>query len=114
LNDSAEVYAKAIQVVDEFSAIITLLWPSPKRPSVGKVYRQDDDSKRQGYLFASMNAVIVAPKMRVRATVVVDGEPQEQQGPTQAQQLLVAPRADRHLQAAILLWALMAASSRGT
>lgn len=104
LTDENHVHALATEVVDEFSAIIGLLWASLERPLVGKVLREDDDGKRKGFVFLSIDAVLADVKMRAQATAGDSGNAKER-GPTQAQQLLAASRRDRHLQAAILLWA---------
>lgn len=102
LNEASQVYEAALQVLDEFSAIITLIWSSLLRPSVGHVYREDDDGTRQAFLFAGGSS---AGRSKARATGAIDGVQQERGAPTQAQHLLAGSRISRHLQVAISLWA---------
>ena len=102
LKDSSQVREAALQAVDEFSAVIALLWSSLQRPSVGHVYRDGDDGKRQTFAFGSATATA---RCKVRATGTVDGVRQERREPTQAQRLLAGSRVNHHLQVAVSLWA---------
>jgi hypothetical protein len=88
-------------VVEEFAAVIALLWPSFRRPSVGPVLREQDDGTRHRFIFvsASMDA-----RAKMRATLTVNDEKPGEQLPTQAQQLLAGSRISPNLTAALSLW----------
>lgn len=104
LDGPSEVLEAATQALDEFSAIIALLWASLQRPSVGNVYREDETGTRKSYAFASFHAS-GRSKVRARSTLTVSGGSPVSRGPTQAQQLLAASRRSTNLQVATLLWA---------
>jgi hypothetical protein len=106
LADPSKVHEAAIAAVDEFSAVITLLWPSLKRPTVGAVYNEDDNGVRRGTQFLDVGCVTVRSKVRATLTVMgPDGEPKSPPAFTQAQTLLAAARSHRRLNVALTLWA---------
>lgn len=96
-----QVYEKALQAVDEFSAVITLLWPSLQRPKVGRVVRENNDATRQASVFLSSS---VTARSKARATLTVDGITEDRRRPTEAQRLLSGSRMDRHARVAVSLW----------
>jgi hypothetical protein len=102
LQEAGQVRERALQAVDEFSAIIAILWPSLQRPKVGTVFREADDGSRAGHVFLSAS---VRGRSKVRATLFVAGTPQEDPGATQGQVLLEGSRSDPHLRMATLIWA---------
>jgi hypothetical protein len=87
--------------VDEFSAIITLLWSSLQRPKLGRVFRENNDGRRQAFVLLSGSAT---GRSKVRATLTGDGRKEDRQRPTQAQILLSGSRMDSHLRVAVSLW----------
>jgi hypothetical protein len=106
LADAGGVHEAAIAAVDEFSAIITLLWPSLQRPTVGVVYSEDDAGVRRGTHFLATGRVTVRAKARATLTAIgPDGEPMPPPPFTQAQALLAASRSHRRLNVALTLWA---------
>jgi hypothetical protein len=101
--DSADsVRNLAIEVLDQFAAVISLLWQSLRKPTVGDVYRETDDGRRSTFVFLSGG---VAVRTKVHAVGIVAGAPSEPEGPTQAQELLGAVKTAPRLYAALLLWA---------
>jgi hypothetical protein len=101
LLEASQVYEIALQAVDEFSAIITLLWSSLQRPKVGGVFRENNDGRRQAFVFLSGS---VTGRSKARATLAVDGIKEALQRPTRAQILLSGSRMDDHLRVAVSLW----------
>lgn len=96
-----EVNAAANQALDEFGSVIALLWPSLRRPSIAQLFREDDGGHRKAFVFLSGS---ITARSRMRATLTVQGAPQEARRPTQAQELLDASRRDTHLGIAVALW----------
>jgi hypothetical protein len=106
LADASKVHEAAIAAVDEFSAVITLLWPLLQRPTVGAVYAEDDAGVRRGTHFLAAGSITVRSKARATITAIgPDGEPIPPPPFTQAQALLAASRSDRRLNVALTLWA---------
>lgn len=87
----------AAQVLDEFSAVISLLWPSLQAPRLGTVFSEAEDGSRHGTQFGMVGTAISRTKLR--------GTFSGTSGPTQAQGLLAASRGASHLSTALLLWA---------
>jgi hypothetical protein len=106
LSESSKVHEAATEAVDEFSAVITLLWPSLQRPVVGCVYYEDDDGNRRGAHFLSVGCATIRSKVRATMSAIgPDGEVVPTPRLTQAQELLAASRLDRRLRVALTLWA---------
>jgi hypothetical protein len=103
LSEASQVREAALQTVDEFSAIITLLGSSLQRPKMGRVFREDESGKRQAFIF--LGASITGRSKTGRATITVGGVEQARHSPTQAQILFSGSRMDTHLRVAISLWA---------
>lgn len=102
LEHAGQVRERALQALDEFAAIIALLWPSFRRPRIGTVFREADNGSRAGHVFLSGT---VQARSKARATLSVSGTPQTDPAPTQAQMLLERSRSNPHLQTATLIWA---------
>lgn len=100
-DDAAQVQEMALQVVDEFSAVVSLLWPSHRRPEVAAVIRETDEGKRNQHVFLS---AVLSARSKVRATLVVEGEAAEGPSETQGQKLLSGALANAHLRVALALW----------
>lgn len=107
LAEASDVHDSAVQLVDEYFAIIGLLQPGLRKPSIGVVFREDDDGTRKGFVFLSGVATV---RSKARATLADAGEQKWATRPTQAQHLLAASRSDRRLQVAVSLIAIPGAT----
>ncbi|WP_157201986.1 hypothetical protein [Massilia sp. Root335] len=102
---AADVRDSAAQILDEFSSVISLLWPSLKRPTIGHLIHENGDGE------GKVHYVLVAESATIRskfsaAKISINGVPQfDLDGPTQAEQLLEAARQDRCLQLVLAIWA---------
>lgn len=105
LDSAQQIREAAIQVLDEFSAVIALLWPSLKRPSIGILTHEDDSGNRKSHHIIAADSITVRSK--VGAVVISAGDPRESaaDSPTHAQQLLEASRTDRRLKLVLSIWA---------
>jgi|688.fasta_scaffold100110_1 hypothetical protein len=99
-RDSVSVYQTAEALIDEMHAVICLLEPGIRRPTIGVVLREDENGKRKGTVCASAT---IGGRSKVRATLNASGAPSVE---TQAQILLKAAQADRHLRIALSLLAM--------
>ena len=108
LTGAEQVREHTRGAVEERSAIISLLWPAFRKPSVGNVQCEDDYGGVSNWVFAEIGGVRAKGSV---GTVVIrnDGAQEtisaENQRPTDAQRLLGASRATPHLRTAVLLWA---------
>lgn len=105
--EASDVYDAAVQLVDEYFAIIGLLQPGLRKPSIGVVFREDDDGNRKGFAFLSG---VAAGRSKAHATLTDASEQDRAKRPTQAQQLLAASRSDRRLGVAVSLIAIPGAT----
>jgi hypothetical protein len=108
LNRAEQVREHARGALEEMSAIISLLWPAFRKPSVGNVEREDDQGGKSNWVFpelAVMRSKAGLAKVVIRADGAREDVPAEDQRPTDAQCLLGASRATPHLRTAVLLWA---------
>jgi hypothetical protein len=96
LSSPEAVLGKANHVLDHFSAIIFLLWPSFKKPTITYVIRETDEGARNAYAF-SAGTITAGAKVHG----ISEGPPQ----PTEAQNLLGAPIGNPHLEVVSELWA---------
>jgi hypothetical protein len=101
LREASQVHEAALQVVDEFSAVISLLWSNHRRPTVSNVIREMDDGKRNQF---SLSYAIGMSRSKGRATITVQGQAPDDPLPKQGQQLLAGSRSNDHLRAALSLW----------
>jgi hypothetical protein len=103
LNEVGQVHGKALEVLAEFSAIISLVVPGFCRPAVGNVIREDGSGARKGFASASLR---IAVRSSLRAPGESAGAGTDKKLPTQAQLLLQGCRSDGHLrEAVVVLWA---------
>lgn len=102
--DADRVHESALQVLDECSAVISLLWPSFVRPRIARVIRETDDGTRQSTTFVA-GSVTVRSKVRAALSTSSDEDGRRHATQTQAQLLLLASRSDEHLRAALSVWA---------
>lgn len=102
-SESASVYQTAEALIDEMHAVICLLEPGIKRPTIGVVLREDDSGKRTGTVYASAT---FGGRSKVRATLTDVGAASTPPTATQAQLLLRSAQTDRHLHIALSLLAM--------
>ena len=102
IETPSKVLETAGQVLDEMVAVILLLWPGLRRPTLGAVCVEDESGLRSRHFFASVHEMARA-KDRVEA--VLNGATPNKQGPTEGQQLLAASRLATNAQAAMMIWA---------
>ena len=91
----------AAQLLDEFGATISLLWPSYRAPSLGTVHERMPDGTRHGTAIGMVGMAVGRSKARATSTVPPGTDP----GPTQAQALWAAAKSAPRLEVALLLWA---------
>ena len=103
LDRPEQVRDAAMQVLDEFSAAISLCWPAFIAPKIGVIYEERANGTRKGTQFGSVGMAISRTKARAVAVVAQTSSPQQTQ--TAAQLLLAASRLSSHLSVALLLWA---------
>ena len=102
-SDSAAVYQTAETLLDEMHAVICLLDPGIRRPTIGVVLRENDAGKRTGTIYASAT---IGGRSKVRATLTVEGAANTPPSETQAQLLLAAAQVNRHLRIGLSLLAM--------
>ena len=102
LSDSTEVHDAALQALDEFFAIVSLLDPTIARPRLGAVAHEHDDGHREWSASICGSATLRA---KVRGRISVSDEADGAQRPTQAQTLLSGLGVYAHLDTAVSLWA---------
>lgn len=107
ITEASDVYEIAAQLMDEYFAIIGLLQPGLRKPTVGMVFREDDDGSRQGFALLSG---VAAGRSKVHGTLSVAGGQEQETRQTQAQELLAASRSDRRLQVAVSLISISGAT----
>lgn len=90
----------AAQVLDEFGAAISLLWPSYQAPTLGTVHEQMPDGTRHGTQIGMVGMAVSRSKARATLAIPAGTDP----SPTQAQTLWAAAKATPHLEIAMLLW----------
>jgi hypothetical protein len=102
-TDATAVYEATQTVLVEMHAVICLLDPGIRRPTIGVVLREDDTGKRTGTAFLSAT---IGGRSKVSATLSVNGAAPRLPEATQAQLLLKAAQTSRHLRVALSLLAL--------
>jgi len=100
LTEARLVLEEAVRAVDQFSGVISLLWPELKKPTASHVYREMDDGRRTFFIFPSG---ICAPRGQVGIPSI--GPSANPSGPTKAQQMLSKAQSSRDLEVALTLWA---------
>lgn len=101
LNDAEKIRKEATAKIDVFSAAISLLWPSIKKPQVTHVIHETEGQRS---VFALMTGSL-SMRSKASAGISVAGTQQGQPQKTQAQQILAAAEGKQHLERALLLWA---------
>lgn len=85
-----------------FTAIISLLWPSLRKPTAGRVVREVDGGRRDVSVFLSAG---LSMRSKVSAVGVSAGVTEQKPQRTQAQELLMPSVGRPHLELALSLWA---------
>lgn len=101
LADAEAVLNEAVRVLDSFTAVISLLWPSLRGPVPSHVFRETDEGKRNAFVFLTGT---VSARSKVHAASVSLGTTVQLPQPTQAQELLKRASRSQHLEAALSLW----------
>lgn len=102
LSDAESVLREAVRALDRFAAIISLLWPSFRKPTVSHVFRETDEGKRNAFVFVTGSIV---GRSKVHAVGVSIGGPPQAPRQTQAQELLGRATGNASLETALSLWA---------
>ncbi|MBK6631437.1 MAG: hypothetical protein IPG33_10535 [Betaproteobacteria bacterium] len=101
LADASKIHEAAARVIEDFYSVIYLIDPGIRRPSVGAVFRENDDGTRHGFAFLS---AVASGRSKARASVTIAGSTKpERSRLTQAQKLLAGSQRNRHLQVALSL-----------
>jgi hypothetical protein len=100
LSDAGAVRSEAVRALDRFTAIISLIWPSLRKPTATHIFRETDEGHRDAFVFATG----VAARSKAHATLTA-GAPRQQPQRTQAQELLSRTTGNPHLELALSLWA---------
>ena len=108
LAGAEQVREHARGAAEEMSAVISLVWPPFRKPSIGNVQREDDQGGVSGWVFVETTGVRAKASIGI-VVIRKDGTQEtvsaENQRPTDAQRLLAAARATPHLRTALVLWA---------
>jgi hypothetical protein len=97
-----EVLKIGTETLNQFSAVISLLWHSLRKPNISQVVQEDDAGARNAFVF-----VTGAASGRSKASAVaVDASGKTREPPTTpAQDLLAASKRSPNLREAINVWA---------
>lgn len=102
MKEPDAVLAKVQEALDEFSAVISLLWNGFTKPQIGQVLLEDSSGKRSAYLFMTG---IAAGRSKASGVLVDAGAMAAAPKTTQAQDMLAAAKESPHLYEAIKVWA---------
>jgi hypothetical protein len=100
--DADAVLKIARECLDQFSAIISLLWRPFIKPTISQVVHEDAAGARSAYVFA---AGIAAGRSKARAVGVDASGTANSSEETEAQILLAAAKQNPHLREALAVWA---------
>lgn len=100
--DADTVLTRAAQALNEYSAVVSLLWSAFRKPSIGQVIREDDAGKRSAYIFVSG---IAAGRSKMSGVLVDASGKAAAPSTTQAQDLLAASKRSSNLREALKVWA---------
>ncbi len=97
LQDAEAVLNRATQTLNEFAAVVFLLWNGFRKPTIRSVFRDDPGGKRNAFVFIPGIASI-----RSKASGALAGG--SASATTQAQDLLAAARKSARLREALTIW----------
>jgi hypothetical protein len=92
----------ATQALNDYSAVISLLWNAFGKPSIGQVIHEDDAGKQSAHIFLSG---IASGRSKLSGVLVDATGTAPNPTTTQAQDLLATARASSHLSEALTVWA---------
>ena len=96
------VLQRATEALNEYSAVISLLWNAFRKPSIGQVIHEDDAGKQNAYIFVSG---IASGRSKVSGGLVDASGTAPKPNTTQAQDLLAVAKASPNLREALSVWA---------
>jgi hypothetical protein len=102
LPNAEAVLGEAVRALDRFTAVISLIWPSLRKPTASHVFREADGGRRDVFVFLSAG---LSMRSKMHAVVESVGETQQKPQRTQAQELLRRATGSPHLELALSLWA---------
>ena len=102
LPNAEAVLGEAVCALDRFTAVISLIWPSLRKPTASHVFREADGGRRDVIVFLSAG---LSMRSKMHAVVESVGETQQKPQRTQAQELLRRATGSPHLELALSLWA---------
>lgn len=100
LPDAESVRNVSIRAVHEFSATISVLGPTVRKPTIGSVIREHENGGRDVFVFITG----VGARAKAGAVLTVGGDTPRPM-PTQAQDLLSAAQKSTHLRTALTVFA---------
>jgi len=103
-TSAAQVKDSAVQILDEFSSVISMLSPGIRRPKIDHIVYEEENGTRQVHHILSVEPMVMRSKLRATLSLG-EGGLDSCRGPTQAEQLLSASRQDRRLQLIVSIWA---------
>jgi hypothetical protein len=101
LPNAEAVLGEAVRALDRFTAVISLLWPGLRKPTVSHVIREAD-GRRDVFAFLSAS---ISGRSKVQAVLGSVDVTQQKPQRTQAQELLRRATGNPHLEVALSLWA---------
>ncbi len=103
-GNAEEVLKIAMQTLNEYAAVISLLWHPFCKPSIGQVIHEDDTGKQIAYSFARGIASGRSKANGVSGVLVDASGSTPNRITTQAQDLLEKAKTSPHLSEAIAVW----------
>jgi hypothetical protein len=101
LPDAEAVLGEAVRTLDRFTAVISLIWPSLRKPIASHVFRESE-GRRDVFVFLSAR---LSMRAKMHAEVEPVGVPSQKPQTTQAQELLRRATGSPHLELTLSLWA---------
>jgi hypothetical protein len=96
------VLKRATEALNEYSAMISLLWNAFRKPSIGQVIHEDDAGKQSAYIFVSG---VASGRSKASGVLVDTSGTAATPATTQAQDLLAIAKASPNLRQALGVWA---------
>jgi hypothetical protein len=102
LPDTEAVLKKAVDSIDDYSAVISLLWPSLQKPTIANIVYVDPSGVRTSHVLASGRII---GRSKASGVATASGGAIAEAATTQGQELLLAAYKSKHLTEALKLWA---------